>query len=290
MNDNKFVDIWRKTSDQKIIKKLSYSQYRNWLQCPHLHYLISVSKEIPYPDNDFTAYGYPLHETLEKMMLEYALNQKKDSEENYQYFLEKYQENVQKILKEGSATEEDLTYDNVIKFANAGAEHLKNVYEFLENKFGEFEVISVEESYDEILEDIETENYQFRFRGMMDLIIRTNDGKLHIIDWKTSNNGWSKWRKEKKLYLDQLHLYKYFYSKKNDVPMGQISAHFIILESTSKEMDMVSVYDSEKEIKRVIENLKKMVFNAFERQWWPKKGMCGRFCDCKKFYSDVNSN
>ena len=240
---------------------------------------------MPYPDNDYTAYGSPLHEALQKVMLEYAIGIPFDSDVNYKYFLDRYQKNVEDILEKGSITE-DLSPENIIKFANAGEIHIQNVIKYLETEFGDFEVVSVEEAFEELI-DVETEHYKFLFRGMMDLVIQTTDGIYHVIDWKTSSNGWSEFKKNESIYFDQLFFYKFFFHKIHEIPLEQISAHFIILESSSHEIDKVSIDTSAIEYARIFKTLETMVFNIFERKWFPKKGMCGNFCDCKKFYFDL---
>lgn len=288
MNDlkEKIFNIFAKSLSKKVNKKLSFSQFQNWSKCPHLHYLISISKKIPYPDNDYTAYGFPIHEVLQKMMLEYAVGESCTPQENYQYFLKKYEENVIKILEEGNIDKEDLSHDNIIKFSAAAKSHIGNIIEYLQNTFGTFEIVVVEEDFDFPL-DIETENYTFSFRGMIDLVIQTSDGVYHVIDWKTSNNGWSEYKKNKNLYLDQLLFYKFFFHKKFNIPLDQIKSHFIILESTNKEIDKLSLDVYNKDIEDLFKRLRVMIYNAFEKRKYPKTGMCGNFCDCKNYYLNL---
>jgi len=53
-------------SDNK--KSVSYSQLRNWIKCPHYHYLVSIEKEIPYPINKYTVLGTSIHNTCEDII------------------------------------------------------------------------------------------------------------------------------------------------------------------------------------------------------------------------------
>ena len=77
--------------------------------------------------------------------------------------------------------------------------------------FGNFKVISVEE---EILEPInEFDSYGKKFKGFIDMVIKTDDDKYHIIDWKTCSWGWNSNKKTDPITNYQLTYYKNFFSK-----------------------------------------------------------------------------
>ncbi|MAH37998.1 MAG: hypothetical protein CMG95_03275, partial [Marinovum sp.] len=76
--------------------------------------------------------------------------------------------------------------------------------------FGEYEVFSVEE---QLYEEIKDSNTGYNFKGFIDLVIRTSDGKFHIIDWKTCSWGWDSRRKADPMTTYQLVYYKNYYAK-----------------------------------------------------------------------------
>ena len=49
---------------------------------------------------------------------------------------------------------------------------------------------------------------KYDFKGFIDLVIKTKDGKYHIIDWKTCTWGWDSRKKNDSLINYQLVLYK----------------------------------------------------------------------------------
>ena len=81
---------------------------------------------------------------------------------------------------------------------------------------------------------LQTENYEkiidfsldrYLFKGYIDLVLKTSDGKYHIIDWKTCSWGWASRRKTEKMTTYQLALYKYFWSKKHAVSLDLSLIH-----------------------------------------------------------------
>ena len=49
--------------------------------------------------------------------------------------------------------------------------------------FGKYEVVSVEEPIYEPILEFDTD---YNFKGFIDLVLKTPDGKHHVIDWKVS--------------------------------------------------------------------------------------------------------
>ena len=81
----------------------------------------------------------------------------------------------------------------------------------LKEYFGTYTLVSVEEKLFEEIEDFDGYN----FKGFVDLVVKTPDGKHHIIDWKTCSWGWDTRRKSEKMTTYQLTLYKPFFAIKH---------------------------------------------------------------------------
>ena len=84
-------------------------------------------------------------------------------------------------------------------------------------------MISVEE---QLFEEIKEFNLDTKFKGFIDLVIKTPDGKYHIIDWKTCSWGWDAQRKSDKMTVYQLSLYKNYFSNKHNIDHKDIETHF----------------------------------------------------------------
>ena len=74
------------------------------------------------------------------------------------------------------------------------------------------------------------------FRGFIDLMIKDNrDGRVKIIDLKTSTMGWNKWQKADKTKTAQLLLYKEFYAKQLEMDVELIDVEYVILRRKINE-------------------------------------------------------
>lgn len=67
--------------------------------------------------------------------------------------------------------------------------------------------------------------------GFLDVVFKEkNSNKFFILDLKTSTKGWSKWEKEDQTKIDQLLIYKIYFSKQYGIPIEDIEVEFIILK------------------------------------------------------------
>ena len=48
------------------IKKISYSEFKNWTECPYRHKLIYVDKLPYFSGNEYTAFGTAIHKACEE--------------------------------------------------------------------------------------------------------------------------------------------------------------------------------------------------------------------------------
>ena len=65
-------------------------------------------------------------------------------------------------------------------------------------------------------------------------VVRTNDQKYHIIDWKTCSWGWDARKRADKMVTYQLTLYKHYFAKKHNIDPSMIETHFALLKRTAK--------------------------------------------------------
>ena len=152
---------------------ISYSELKNWSVCPFYHKLTYVDKVRLFKGNEHTAFGNAVHDTCENMLL----NENLKAEE---HFLDQYKKVIQKL------SEDEYEFDKklVLDMKEQGLKLLPQIKPALDEYFGKYKVFTTEEK---LFEDIDIEDY--KFKGFIDLVLTTEDGKCHIIDWKTCSWG-----------------------------------------------------------------------------------------------------
>ena len=156
---------------------ISFSEAKNWNFCPFYHKLMNLDKVKGFQGNAFTAFGNAMHDTCEKMLTEGLDDKKSFFQLRFKEILDDLPENVEK------------TGDLVEKMKVQAPPILDEVLPALQDHFGEYEVVAAEEDLMELIEAFPCEEKN-KFKGFIDLVIKTSDGKVHIIDWKTCSWGW----------------------------------------------------------------------------------------------------
>jgi hypothetical protein len=155
----------------------------------------------------------------------------------------------------------------------------KYVIPELNNYFKKFEIFSIEE---EILEDIDDfEN--LKFKGYVDLILKTPDDRYHIIDWKTCSWGWNARKKADPLVDYQLTYYKNFISKKHNLNLSKIDTYFALLKRTAKtnHVEIFKVTSGSKKVENSLKILKNAAINI-EKGFFIKNRLSCSKCEFYK--------
>lgn len=243
-----------------------------------MHWLVSVSKQIPYSSNTYTVFGFAVHESIEYQLLQKAVKNNIDFLSVKKHYLKFLREEVDKNIENV-----DLS---VLKELNKkiGILH-SNVEKFLKNKYGNYTIVAVEDKLERKVE-YESDKWEYKFIGYIDLVLMDDKGKYHLIDFKTSKSGWTKWERQDKSKYYQLILYKYFWLQDKNIAEKDVSVSYVFLKRNGK----VSSFDptsGKKRMENSLELLKKMIWNAYEREFHlKKKGEC-KFCECEKFYGKI---
>ena len=111
-----------------------------------------------------------------------------------------------------------------------GASLIQYVLPAVKKFFKNFEVVSAEEQLYEVLDEND-----IKYKGFIDLVLKTDDGKYHIIDWKSCSWGWDARKKNDKMITYQLTLYKHFFAQKLEVDPKDVETHFALLKRTAKQ-------------------------------------------------------
>jgi ATP-dependent exoDNAse (exonuclease V) beta subunit len=249
------------------MKKISYSELKNWNTCPYYHKLVNIDKIKLFKGNEYTAFGNAVHDTCEDMLLN-------EQHEAPKYFITKYKEALKKLSDDNY----DFNKKLVLEMKDQGLDLLPHIKPAVEEYFGEYEVFSTEE---QLFEDISHQDC--KFKGYVDLVLKTPDGKYHIIDWKTCSWGWNYRKKTDKMITYQLTFYKHFFAKKHNVDLKNIETHFALLKRTAKKnkVEIFKVTSGKKKIQNALNFLSKALYNISNKNYVKNRMSCTH-CEFRK--------
>lgn len=245
---------------------ISFSELKNWNFCPFYHKLTYIDKIKGFVGNEYTAFGTAIHTVCEKKLLKEDLNYEECFIENFQLNLEALDSSV------------DIDEKLIEDMATQGITLLPLIEPALNNYFSEgYEVIATEESLMVPIEE-GTRN----FKGFIDVVLKTPDGKYHIIDWKSCSWGWDARHRAEPMTTYQLTLYKIFFAKKHNIDLKDIETHFALLKRTAKknQVEFFRVTSGNRKQENAMTLLKKALFNIEKKNYIKDKRSCAKceFC------------
>jgi len=248
------------------MRHISFSQLKNWAKCPFYHKLANIDKVAgAFSGNIYTAFGSALHEAIENHLEENVVD------EHLQEFFE------EAFVKEHNLLEEsDKRFD---EFRIQGMSLVEEYKEELDNYFGEYEIVKCEE---EIYEDVATfEQAPFKFKGFIDLVVKTGD-TYHILDWKSTSWGWDAKRRSDTMVVYQLILYKYFYALKHNIPPENIKCHFGLLKRTAKKnrVEIFEVTSGKRRTENAVKLMNQALHNINKKVYLKNRSSC-QYCEFK---------
>ena len=253
----------------KEIKRISFSELKNWKECPYRHKLIHIDKLPYFEGNEYTAFGTAIHSACEVVIP----NPEKSA---IDIFEKSFTKELSILKDQGKKLNASLVSDMKIQAKTI----CQQVLPAVQSHFGEFQVVSVEE---ELLEPItEFDSKGRKFKGFIDLTIKTPDQKYHIIDWKTCSWGWDMKKKSDPMINYQITYYKNYFAKKHNIEPKNIETYFILLKRTAKKenVEVVRVTSGHKKTQNSLKLLENAVINI-------EKGNCIKnrlSCKYCKFY------
>ena len=244
---------------------ISFSALKDWNTCAWYHKLTRIDKIRGFTGNAFTAFGNAIHDVCEKKLL-------KEEIEEEDYFLKRFEHFL-------GTLDEEPDQKLVSDMRTQGKAILPEIEDALEDYFGEYEVLGSEIPLDEPIEG--EDNYIFK--GYIDGVIATPDGKVHIFDWKTCSWGWDAKRRSAPMTTYQLTLYKYFFAQKMEIEPKNIETHFALLKRTSKKdkVEFFRVTSGPRKTENATKLLKKALYNIKNKRYIKNRMSC-RFCDFNK--------
>ena len=235
-----------------------------WTECPFKHKLVYLDKIKGFQGNEYTAFGTAIHTVCERLLLDENIQKE-------EVFTKEFEQELISLPNDYEINEKMICDMEV-----QGKEILPHVLPGMEQYFGEYKVINTEEDLYEIVDLLKDTKYNFK--GFIDLVIQTQDGKYHIIDWKTCSWGWNREKRTDKLITYQLTLYKHFYAKKYNIDPQNIETHFALLKRTSKKerVELFRVTSGPTKTQNALNLLKKALVNINKNRYIKNRLSCAR--------------
>jgi|TARA_R110002020_G_scaffold262166_6_gene476641 hypothetical protein len=250
---------------------ISYSELKMWADCPRKHKLVYIDKLKGFTGNEYTAFGSSIHALCENAI------QDQIEESDYDEFFNLHFEKELERLGEDHERREDLITEMRVQAKTLSPQIIPAMKEV----FGDFTVVSVEEKLYEKIMNFSLD--KLVFKGYIDLVIKTTDGKYHVIDWKTCSWGWDREKKNSKLITYQLTLYKKFFCQKHNIDPSLVETHFALLKRTAKKdnVEVFRVTSGPKKTANATDLLHKALLNI-DRKMYIKNRLSCKGCDFYK--------
>tara|TARA_R110001583_G_scaffold45141_7_gene142572 strand:+ start:2533 stop:3246 length:714 start_codon:yes stop_codon:yes gene_type:complete len=230
--------------------------------------LTRVNKIDGFKGNEYTAFGSAIHSVCEKKLLEEEI----DSD----FFVNELKKNI-------SALDDDIKVNQklILDMVGQGKRIIPEIQDALDDYFEEYEVMAVEMP---LMESIEGEE-EYNFKGFIDAIVSTPDGKIHIFDWKTCSWGWDAKKKNDKMITYQLTLYKKFFCQKMNIDPKDVETHFALLKRTAKKgiVEFFRVTSGPRKTENALKLLSVALYNIKNKRYIKNRLSCTSGYGCK-FY------
>ena len=210
------------------MKKISYSQYAMWAQCPHKWKTAYIDDKREFTESIHTLFGTSMHEVIQTFLTVMYNDTVKLAEQLPldDMLRTRMKRNFESALEQNGGVmfceEKDM-----VEFYIQGVE----ILDFIKKKRAQYfskkgyELVGIEVPINYDLPN------NIKFIGYIDIVIKdTIRDVIKIYDIKTSTMGWNKYMKADKIKSDQLLLYKQFYSKQFDHPLDKIEVEYFIVK------------------------------------------------------------
>lgn len=227
---------------------ISFSEYSLFNQCGHRHLLEKHLGIIQQPPSIHLYFGNAIHSAIEN-----SLKNNFELDKTIDFFRSTFTKDMMDNMKDTTDFK-----NNFYDFLEQGDQIIRILD--LENIFRDYEIVAIEEAlYENLI-------LQYFFKGFIDLVIRHKVTRRYkIVDWKTSGTDWDVNKKMKdEIFLAQMRFYKFFWAKKNNVPLDEIDCGYIVLNRLRDKKDpksypgriqQVNVEAYPDDIKKSLENL-----------------------------------
>jgi len=251
------------------MKKISYSQYNQWVTCPYKWKLNYIDKLGVFTDSIHTMFGTSMHEVLQTYLTVMYNDTVKmaDALPLEKMLLTRMKRNYQQIM-ERNGGEVFCEQSDMEEFYKHGLLILEWFKKKRANYFSKkgYELVGIEVPINYNLPN------DVKFIGYMDVVLYNKvSGRYKIIDIKTSTMGWNKWMKADKNKTDQLLLYKQFYGAEKGISLDKIDVEYFIvkrklyegLDFPQRRVQTFSPASGKPSVNKVITNLNQFLEESF---------------------------
>jgi hypothetical protein len=247
---------------------ISFSELKDWVHCAFYHKLTRVDKIDGFTGNEYTAFGSALHSVCEKKLL--------NEEVEDDFFVKELKKNISELDEE-----HEVNKKLVLDMIGQGKRIIPEIQDALNHYFEEFEVMAVEMP---LFEPIEGEE-DYQFKGFIDAVVATPDGKIHIFDWKTCSWGWDAKKRSEPMVTYQLTLYKHYFCQKMNVDPKDVETHFALLKRTASKnrVEFFRVTSGPRKTQNALKLLNKALYNIKNKRYIKNRLSCTGGYGCK-FY------
>ena len=172
---------------------VSYSEIRNWKECPFRHKLIYIDKLVKDEPSPYLSYGTALHDGIEKFLksgemdIDTVLQSIRKEWQAHGFDSDEWiQSQADYRASQGWRPKPHNYLDEWLEWAQNSLEELPD---YLNSQFDEWSVVSAEEELYEFVE-----GYDIFFKGFIDALLKVkikNKEYYYVLDWKTAGDkGW----------------------------------------------------------------------------------------------------
>ena len=250
---------------------ISYSELKMWAECSWKHKLVYRDRIKNFEGNEYTAFGRALH-----LLCENLIEEKIQDEDHDDFFEAAFEKEVIDLMRKEVELNQTMIDDMIEQAKSISPKIIPQVVKYFNN----YEVFSVEEKLMLPIKDVD--DLECNFKGYIDLVLKTDDGKYHIIDWKTCSWGWDAKKRSDKYITYQLTLYKKFFCQKHKVDPSLVETHFALLKRTAKKdhVEIFRVTSGPRKVKNATDLLIKGVKTIRKGTRFKNRNSC-KYCEFK---------
>jgi hypothetical protein len=272
--------------NKNLIKEhISYSEVRQWKECPWRHKLLYIDKLRTFEESPHLHYGTIIHDACEhflktrELKIEETKNKIKEVWDDHGFDSEDF---IQLQSQRSQLQGWKYKHNKLKDWLDWTEASLKSLPRFLDEMFPNWELVSAEEALYESIEKIST-----KFKGYIDCIIKIpckDSYKYWVIDWKTSNGrGWSLDKQRDFKTQAQVILYKKFWGEKNNIEYSKIQCGFVLLKkvkTAGKSCQLIKVSSGPKNLEKSSKLVRSMIKTVEKGYYLKNRGSC-MFCEFK---------
>lgn len=222
--------------DKEHQEYYSFSELKTYRDCGRKHDLIYNQNKINDAVVSFLVFGEAIHYCLENTIQDESL----DALEFYDSFDSVFEEQTDeyresKKMPALSKNEKSIRREQVKEILKSHRSNAEMMLSKIHDSMWSFFPEGWSVAHTEIKVYDKLDAFDYKFKGFIDLVIKKKDGTYAIIDWKTCNKTWNKWKRSDESVYNQLLLYKKALSEKENIPLEEIETYFVLLKKDDPE-------------------------------------------------------